>query len=320
VSGLDMTGGLSSVSARIAEIQGRIEGLRSGPDATAASGASFADALSGATQFGAMDGAAGLAPAVATSAAVTGNDVVADTTKYLGVPYQWGGTDPSTGLDCSALVQRVYADLGVSLPRVAAEQAQQGVPVASLAEAQPGDLVTYGTPAEHIGIYIGDGKMIDAPHTGGAVRVDDVGQPTSIRRVVGGEPSATTPSDVAQYGPLFAAAGAQYGVPANVLSAVAQVESGGNPTAVSPAGAEGLMQIMPGTAAGLGVNPFDPTQAVDGAARILSGDLQQFGSLPLALAEYNAGAGAVRSAGGIPAYPETQSYVQRVLSDAGGVA
>ena len=321
MSGLDLGGGLASVSDRIAQIQGRIDALNAGPGAQGASGAAFADVLSGAAQFGAMDTAAGPAPAASGAAPTTGNDVVADATKYLGVPYQWGGTDPSTGLDCSALVQRVYADVGVELPRLAAEQAQQGVPVPSLADAQPGDLVTYGTPAEHIGIYIGNGKMIDAPHTGAAVRVDDVGQPTSIRRIVGTQgAAATTAADVAQYAPLFAAAGAQYGVPANVLSAVAQVESGGNAAAVSPAGAEGLMQIMPGTAAGLGVNPFDPAQAVDGAARILSDDLQSFGSMPLALAAYNAGAGAVRAAGGIPAYPETQAYVQRVLSAAGGDA
>ena len=278
--------------------------------------------LSGATQFGAMDGAAGLAPRrVERGTGDRQRRRGRRRAKYLGVPYQWGGTDPTTGLDCSGLVQRVYADLGVTLPAPRRRPGPQGVPVASLADAQPGDLVTFGTPAEHIGIYIGDGKMIDAPHTGGAVRVDDVGQPTSIRRIVGSQTAAgPTATDVSQYAPLFAAAGAQYGVPANVLSAVAQVESGGNPTAVSPAGAEGLMQIMPGTAAGLGVNPLDPTQAVDGAAQILSGDLQQFGSLPLALAAYNAGAGAVRQAGGIPDYPETQAYVQRVLSAAGGTA
>ena len=307
----DVTSAIAQVSARIAQIQSTVGGPSGSPQ-------SFADALAGAAQsmagpstttFGTM----------ATPAGPSGNDVVADATRYLGVPYQWGGTDPSTGLDCSALVQRVYGDLGVSLPRVAADQARAGAPVASLADAQPGDLVTFGSPAEHIGIYIGDGKMIDAPHTGAAVRVDDVGHPTSIRRVIGADAGpAGVPSSVAQYAPLFTAASARYGVPANVLAAVAETESGGDPSAVSPAGAEGLMQLMPTTAQGLGVNPLDPTQAVDGAARLLRSDLQQFGSLPLALAAYNAGAGAVERAGGVPPYPETQAYVQKVLSIAGG--
>jgi soluble lytic murein transglycosylase-like protein len=77
---------------------------------------------------------------------------------------------------------------------------------------------------------------------------------------------------------------------------------------------------MPATAQGIGVNPLDPAQAIGGAAQILSGDLKQFGSLPLALAAYNAGASAVQQAGGIPPYAETQAYVQRVLSVAGGTA
>ena len=318
MSGADVTAGLAAVSSRIAQIQGRIDALTGATNA--ASGAAFADALAGASQAGSASGTGTSYGALLSAGSTTGPAVVSDAARYLGVPYQWGGTDPATGLDCSALVQRVYGDMGVPLPRLAADQARQGTAVASLADAQPGDLVAYGSPAEHIGIYIGNGKMIDAPHTGAAVRVDDVGQPTSIRRIIGSEPAAAVDPSVAQYQSLFAASGAQYGVPAGVLAAVAQVESGGNAAAVSPAGAEGLMQIMPGTAQGLGVNPLDPTQAVDGAARILSGDLQQFGSLPLALAAYNAGAGAVQKAGGIPPYAETQAYVQRVLSVAGGAA
>ena len=105
-----------------------------------------------------------------------------------------------------------------------------------------------------------------------------------------------------------------YGLPTGLLAAVAQQESGGNPDAVSPAGAQGLMQLMPATAAGLGVNPLDPTQADHGAARILSGHLAAVhGSVPLALAAYNAGAGAVDKYGGIPPYTETQNYVSRIM-------
>ena len=108
---------------------------------------------------------------------------------YLGVPYQWGGSTP-TGFDCSGLVQYVYAQLGVSLPRTSEEQATAGTPVASLADAQPGDLVFFagsdGTASSpgHVGIYVGNGQMIDAPYTGAAVRIEPVGNPLAIRRVL----------------------------------------------------------------------------------------------------------------------------------------
>lgn len=114
------------------------------------------------------------------------------------------------------------------------------------------------------------------------------------------------------YADLFNAAGAKYGIAPTVLAAVARVESNYNPRAVSPAGAQGLMQIMPSTARGVGVNAFDPAEAVDGAARILKANLKEFGSLDLALAAYNAGGGAVRKHGGIPPFAETQAYVPKV--------
>ena len=92
----------------------------------------------------------------ATSAtSVDGSDIVESAKKYLGVPYVWGGTDPAVGLDCSALVQRAYADLGVNLPRTSGPQSLAGAAVGSLADARPGDLVAFGQPVNHIGIYAG---------------------------------------------------------------------------------------------------------------------------------------------------------------------
>ena len=115
------------------------------------------------------------------------------------------------------------------------------------------------------------------------------------------------------YADLFNAAGAKYRVSPKLLAAVAKVESGYNPQAVSKVGARGLMQIMPGTAGGLGVrNPFDPAQAIDGAAKLLSANLKEFGSLDLAVAAYNAGGGAVKKYGGIPPFAETRAYVPKV--------
>ena len=111
--------------------------------------------------------------------------VIAAARRYLGVPYLWGGTDPSRGLDCSGFVQRVYADLGISLPRVSVDQSKQGAAVASLAQARPGDLVYWSGSPNHIGIYAGDGKMLVAPKTGDVVKYQDITRtPHAIRRIL----------------------------------------------------------------------------------------------------------------------------------------
>lgn len=141
--------------------------------------------LGGTTGVGAL---AGLnAPSAAAGGAVTGTDVVATAKKYIGVPYVWGGTNPATGMDCSGFTQRVFKDLGVEIPRVVSDQMRQGTPVASLAEARPGDLlVSFG--GDHISIYLGNGKAIDAPVPGKTIQIRDAWEQhsnlTSIRRIV----------------------------------------------------------------------------------------------------------------------------------------
>ncbi|HBG22649.1 MAG: lytic transglycosylase domain-containing protein [Syntrophaceticus sp.] len=111
----------------------------------------------------------------------------------------------------------------------------------------------------------------------------------------------------------FQMAASKYQIDPAVLKAVAKAESNFNPQAVSRSGALGLMQFMPGTAQSLGINPLDPAQSIQGAAKYLSSLLDQFqGNLTLALAAYNAGPGAVKKYGGIPPYQETQNYVSKV--------
>lgn len=106
----------------------------------------------------------------------------------------------------------------------------------------------------------------------------------------------------------------RHAVPLSLLTAVVAVESAFKADAVSSAGAQGLMQLMPATAADLGVkDPFDPAQNIEGGARYLGFLLRHFGSDELALAAYNAGPGRVARAGGVPDFPETRAYIDSVL-------
>lgn len=113
---------------------------------------------------------------------------------------------------------------------------------------------------------------------------------------------------------LIKEAAARYQVDPRLVAAVAQTESGGNQEAVSPTGAVGVMQLMPETAAGLGVNPYDKRQNIEGGAKYLRQMMDTFGGdVQKAVAAYNAGPQAVKEYNGIPPYRETQDYVNKVL-------
>jgi hypothetical protein len=128
----------------------------------------------------------GLTPAAQDDA------VVAVAMQYIGVPYKWGGARPKTGFDCSGLVQYVFAQLGVSLPHYAAAQYYSPdavwIPPNRL---QPGDLVFFtgsdGTRKApgHVGIYVSDGYIIDAPHTGSSVRIDNLDERWFANKYIG---------------------------------------------------------------------------------------------------------------------------------------
>lgn len=124
---------------------------------------------------------------------------------------------------------------------------------------------------------------------------------------------------LAPFSEAVADAAGQFGIDPSVITAVIVAESGGKAHAVSPAGARGLMQIMPGTARELGLeNPFDPRENILAGTRYLAKMLKRFGGdITLALAAYNAGPGAVRRHGGIPPYRETMRFVSKVLDLAG---
>ncbi|MBO3100682.1 C40 family peptidase [Cellulomonas fengjieae] len=181
-----MSAGIAAVQARIGELRALVEG----PSATVSTGSASTGSASVSTvasaSFGSALAAASVPATTAAPASATGQGLVAAATKYLGVPYVWGGESlDEGGLDCSGLVQRSLADIGVTpVPRTAREQMTLGTAVPSLDQALPGDLVVFGG-GNHIGIYVGEGRMIDAPKPGKAVTVREVyTEPTAIRRIL----------------------------------------------------------------------------------------------------------------------------------------
>ena len=199
------------VVSRMGQIQGVLQQLadiQSGRAASSSSAASTSatGAASGATDFAsalaAAQGSTGIS-GIGTSSAVTatnpngatGNDVVADAKKYLGVPYVWGGTDPSTGFDCSGLVQHVFKDLGVSVPRLVRDQMNAGQTIPSLAQAKPGDLLVMNG-VEHIGIYLGNNQYLHAPVPGQKVSIADIPAGAQFDRIVRVVPATSDVSAV----------------------------------------------------------------------------------------------------------------------------
>lgn len=190
-----------------------------------------------------------------------------------------------TQADFASTLSAAFDDSSASLMSGTSSTTTGGATVASM----PPTLPSYGASGSYSGSY--------------ATRL------TGSTGVAGGA-SGVDPST--PYASYFASAGAQHGVPPALLAAVGWVESRYQPDAVSSAGAIGVMQIMPFVADELRVDPTDPAQAIDGAARLLRSHYDRFGSWDLALAAYNAGGGAVSNAGNAIPSPGVAEYVRRV--------
>lgn len=202
--------------------------------------------------------------------------------------------------------------LGLTLGRLPGSAASAGVPVTEGAGL---------TSQAAIGLPHGGtrGGALEGGNTNAAIADRAaLGDGTASRGGATIEPSAEGPirrgAARTRIDDLVAGAAREFALPESLLQAMVQVESSGNPRAVSPKGAQGLLQLMPGTAREVGVeDPFDAEQNLRGGAAYLARQLERFGDLPRALAAYNAGPGAVAKHGGIPPYPETRAYVERVL-------
>jgi soluble lytic murein transglycosylase-like protein len=143
-------------------------------------------------------------------------------------------------------------------------------------------------------------------------------------REPGGPGTARSPGGLpsfvpARFAPAIRRAAQRWSVSGALLAAQLYAESNFNPFARSPAGAQGIAQFMPGTAAAYGLrDPFDADAAIDAQAHLMRDLLRRFAAVPLALAAYNAGPAPVRRCGCIPPYPETRGYVARILGLLGG--
>ena len=253
--------GIAAVQARVAELQ-QLVAPPPPTSAVAPSDLGFAAALAAAGRAPSPsrpavvpldDGA--VTANIAPGSGVSAQDLIEAARRYTGTPYVWGGESLSEGgLDCSGLVLRALADLGIEtgVPRVARDQQRLGERVDSLDEALPGDLLVFGG-GTHIAIYVGGGKMLDAPKPGGEVGVRDVwAEPTNIRRILPQEATLAASTAASAWGAL--ASGGALEQLAGLL---------GTSTADATSASQAAFQVLLGT---LGTSPT-VSPAVNPSAR-----------------------------------------------------
>lgn len=225
-----MSTAIDAVSSRISDIESRIASLATGhstlrggimgqsivptpadstgtasaSQASASSDSDFTTSLAQSLQAAGIDTSALNGTnlnAANTDSTATGQAVINEAMTWVGTPYEWGG-NTKEGVDCSGLVKQVLSKFGIEMPRVARDQMNEGIAVNSLDDAKTGDILVFNN-GTHVGFYIGDGKMIDAPQAGDKVRVRDVYEtPTQIRWVIpetsSTQAAAATSSSVSQ--------------------------------------------------------------------------------------------------------------------------
>jgi soluble lytic murein transglycosylase-like protein len=209
----------------------------------------------------------------------------------------------SAGLTAASQAAARVAELRTLIQTVETGGKSKGSFGAALAEA---------TAVEGGATALGESTPLTAPTTSPLPTTATSTNPSAF---AAGEETGSVP-----FASTIEAACAKYGLNPNLLAGLIEQESHFDPTVGSAAGAQGLTELMPETASSLGVtDPHDPTQSIEGGARLLSEKLKEFGgNTELALAAYNAGSGAVQQYNGIPPYPETEQYVQKVLGYASG--
>ena len=185
--------------------QSTTTGSSAAASAALASGKDFASTLAALTGTNPAPAAAPAPSAAAVPGAGSGGGtanagrIMDAVQKYIGLPYVWGGNDPAVGLDCSSFVQNVYKDLGYSLPRVTWDQMNTGTEVGSMAQAQAGDLLI-SHDGGHVAIYLGNGKVVDAPQPGQTIQIRDAWETdanlTTIRRILPPETAGAAAASV----------------------------------------------------------------------------------------------------------------------------
>jgi cell wall-associated NlpC family hydrolase len=295
-----------------------LEGLGT---AQARAGVEYAVADAEPDRFRAVDlgGVAGIAAVIAAASA------------QLGWPYLWGGESRAEGgFDCSGLIDYALAAAGFPVGRPTAAGLQALAQPVPLTAIRAGDLVFVGAPAHHVGLVVRPGLAIEAPHHGAVVHYEAIadGGWTSAGRLSVLAAAQSSGDDLPDWVPValradLRAASLAESLPATLLAAQIEAESGFDPTSVSSTGAQGLAQFMPGTWSGSwnpwrAQSPLDPSAAIQAEARYLRGFVDRAdGDLARALAAYHDG---WRGSAERPWSPVTRAYVATILRRFGGDA